>query len=272
MWLGKILGGVFGFLIFGPIGAVIGVLLGHWFDKNRVSFSGQNAKIREAFFRALFTTMGRLAKIDGRVTESEIHVARQIMQHMQLNAVKQKEAMALFNQGKQPGYDVQPMLTELLRVCRNRRNLLRMFIQLLLQAAYADGEIVQGELSFLQQVASGLGFSSREFQQMHAMYQAQFQFRQRWQSRGQSSGGYQQQGYQSRPDSRQDIKQAYAILGVGEQASMEEVKKAYRRLMNQYHPDKLVAKGLPEEMMKAANEKTQQIKEAYEMIKRSKSS
>ncbi len=267
MWLGKILGGVFGFLIFGPIGAVIGVLLGHWFDKNRVSFSGQNAKIQEAFFRALFTTMGRLAKIDGRVTESEIHVARQIMQHMQLDAVKQKEAIRLFNEGKQPNYDVQPILTDFLRVCRNRRNLLRMFMQLLLQAAYADGEIGQGELSFLQQVASGLGFSVREFQQIHAMYQAQFQFRQRWQSRSQSSG-YQQQSYQSRPDSRQDIKQAYAILGVSEHASMEDVKKAYRRLMNQYHPDKLVAKGLPEEMMKAANEKTQQIKEAYEMIKR----
>ena len=53
-------------------------------------------------------------------------------------------------------------------------------------------------------------------------------------------------------------------------ASDADVKKAYRRLMNQHHPDKLVSKGLPEEMMKLANEKTQQIKEAYERIKKSR--
>lgn len=269
MWLGKILGGIFGFLVFGPIGAVLGVLLGHWFDKNQTSFSGQNAKIREAYFQALFTTMGHLAKLDGRVTESEIHVARQIMQHMRLNAAQQKAAIGLFNTGKQPGYDVQPMLTRLLHTCRNRRNLLRMFMQLLLQAAYADGQLAQAEQQFLHEVAKSLGFSTREFQQMHAMYQAQFQFRQRWQSSGR--GGQQQSHQYQRMDSRRDLQQAYAVLGVSENASSEDVKKAYRRLMNQYHPDKLVAKGLPEEMMKAANEKTQQIKEAYEMIKRSQS-
>jgi DnaJ like chaperone protein len=63
------------------------------------------------------------------------------------------------------------------------------------------------------------------------------------------------------------VSQAYDVLGIDRTASDAEVKKAYRRLMNQHHPDKLIAKGLPEEMIRIATEKTQQIKQAYEQIK-----
>ena len=76
-----------------------------------------------------------------------------------------------------------------------------------------------------------------------------------------------QQGRGSKTPPQSTLKAAYQVLGVAETASDAEVKKAYRRLMNQHHPDKLVAKGLPEEMMKLATEKTQEIKNAYEQIK-----
>ena len=69
---------------------------------------------------------------------------------------------------------------------------------------------------------------------------------------------------------RTSLKDAYRLLGVSDGASDAELKKAYRRLMSQHHPDKLVAKGLPEQMVKDATEKTQQIKAAYELIRKSR--
>ena len=69
---------------------------------------------------------------------------------------------------------------------------------------------------------------------------------------------------------RMTLEDAYAILEVSPQASDREVKKAYRLLMSRHHPDKLVAKGLPEEMMKIATEKTQEIRAAYEIVKNSR--
>ena len=267
---GKILGAIFGFIVLGPfitpiLGLIIGLLIGHSFDKSRLGFHGQNARIRQAFFEALFVTMGRLAKLDGRVTQNEIEVAKQVMQHMQLNTAQRAEAIRLFNQGKQNHFDVNPYLVRLRQVCYGRRNLLRMFMQLLFQSAYADGDVSGQEQQFVQGVANNIGFTLQEFQQMQAMFAAQFTFRQQWRSGFQQQyQRYQQQNHQT---TGQDLKQAYAVLGVREGAPIDEVKKAYRKLMNQYHPDKLVAKGLPEEMMKSATEKTQQIKQAYEVIK-----
>ena len=265
---GKILGAIFGFIVLVPfitpiLGLIIGVLIGHGFDKSRLGFHGQNARIRQAFFEALFFTMGRLAKLDGRVTQNEIEAAKQVMKHMQLNTAQRTEAIRLFNQGKQNHFDVNPYLVRLRQVCYGRRNLLRMFMQLLFQSA--DGDVSGQEQQFVQGVANNIGFTLQEFQQMQAMFAAQFTFRQQWRSGFQQQ--YQRYQHQNQQTTGQDLKQAYAVLGVREGAPMDEVKKAYRKLMNQYHPDKLVAKGLPEEMMKSATEKTQQIKQAYELIK-----
>ena len=80
------------------------------------------------------------------------------------------------------------------------------------------------------------------------------------------AAGRYQSGAQVQPTEAQ-LSSAYALLNVAEDASDAEIKKAYRRLLSQHHPDKLVAKGLPEEMMKMAAEKTHQIRKAYEIIR-----
>ncbi|KZZ15482.1 hypothetical protein A3751_17250 [Oleiphilus sp. HI0080] len=78
-----------------------------------------------------------------------------------------------------------------------------------------------------------------------------------------------EQGFDAQ-NSASQLEEAYDVLGLEKECSDQELKRAYRRLMSQHHPDKLVAKGLPEEMMKLATEKTQQIKEAYELVKRNR--
>jgi DnaJ like chaperone protein len=262
-WWGKLLGGSFGFLLGGPLGALVGVALGHNFDRGLVSNlrqqfePGNQERVQTAFFTAVFSVMGHLAKADGRVSENEIELARKIMQRMNLNDDMRQAAIRLFNQGKQPDFALRDVLRQFRSECRGRRNLMRMFAEILVHAAYADGGLDSAERRVLEEVRAQLGFSESEFRHIEAVvYNARY------------FGGSFGQGQQGSASPRASLHDAYAILGVEPSASDAKVKKAYRRMMNQHHPDKLVAKGLPEEMIKLATEKTQEIKQAYEMIKR----
>ncbi len=262
-WWGKFLGGTFGYLLGGPLGAVLGAALGHNFDKGmgniREQFDpGAQERVQTVFFTTLFSVMGYLAKVDGRVSEDEIRQAREVMHRMNLNEQMQRTAVSLFNQGKEPDFPFMDVLEQFRKECHRRRNLMQMFVEILLHAAYADGSVHPAERQVLETVARQLGFSGPELQHLEALVRNAQHF-----GAGGFGGGA--------PASAQDVlREAYEILGVSETASDAEVKKAYRRLMNQHHPDKLVSKGLPEEMMKLATEKTQEIKKAWELVKKSR--
>jgi DnaJ like chaperone protein len=260
-WWGKLLGGTFGYLLGGPLGAMIGVALGHNFDRGLAGhlrgqfMPGDQERVQMAFFTALFSIMGHLAKADGRVTENEIEQARDIMQRMNLREEMRQAAIRLFNQGKQADFVLTDVLRQFRKECHGRRNLMRMFAEILIHSAYADGKLDAAERQVLEQVRVELRFSAREFQHIEAVvYNARY-----------FGGGAGQPPPEGRGAS---LREAYAVLGVEEGDSDAKIKKAYRRMMNQHHPDKLVAKGLPDEMIKLATEKTQEIKEAYELIKK----
>lgn len=253
-WWGKIAGGAFGFMLGGPLGAALGAVLGHQFDKGvggaaRISLNDQEM-IQAAFFTATFSVMGYIAKADGRVSKSEIELAERVMQQMRLEKAQRQAAIELFNRGKADDFSVDEALDQLRRVSHRSRNLLRIFLELQIQAALADGIVDDAEYRALLHIAERLGFDQAQIRQLLDMLQ---------------SGGARAAG-----ESGPSLADAYRTLGVSRDASDEEVKKAYRRLMNQHHPDKLVAKGLPEEMMEVAKEKTQTIKAAYERIKESR--
>ncbi|WP_306671571.1 co-chaperone DjlA, partial [Endozoicomonas sp. ONNA2] len=135
--------------------------------------------------------------------------------------------------------------------------LIPMFLEIQLSAAYADGGLSPSEQAVFKQVCSILGVGNFAFDQIHKRFIAQREYYQQ--------GGYQSGG--SRSSSGMDLKRAYDVLGVSDSASDAEVKKAYRKLMSEHHPDKLVAKGLPEEMMAVAKEKTQEIQGAYDQVR-----
>ena len=260
-WWGKVLGGTFGFIMGGPLGAVLGASLGHSFDKglhglNEGASPGGQARTQLAFFAATFSVMGRLAKADGRVSADEIAFAKAVMTQMMFDERQKKLAIELFTQGRQPEFDLDGVLKQFRSECHRRHTLMQMFLEIQLQAAYADGELHPAERELLLHVFEVLGFSRHEYDHLEAMVRS---------ARG-AGGGYAPRGEERGPTLGED----YAVLDVEESASDAEVKKAYRRLMSQHHPDKLVSKGLPEEMIKLANEKTQQIRKAYERIKESR--
>lgn len=259
-WWGKLLGGSFGYMLGGPLGALLGAAIGHKFDTGITDFSrfenlraGNTERIQTAFFTTSFLVMGHLAKADGRVTESEIAQAKFIMDQMQLSPDQKKAAIALFNEGKSDDFDLSAVIAQFKRECGRRRNLEQMFIEIVITTAMADGELDPLEYEILLTICKQLGFSKSALDKIIQMLQAQQQYR---------AGG--QAGQQPR---YQNIEDAYQVLGVEPSATDGAVKKAYRRLMSQHHPDKLVSRGLPEEMLKIATEKTQEIKAAYDQIK-----
>ena len=280
-WWGKLLGGSFGFLIGGPIGALLGAVLGHNFDSGlkrlqleeddeKESFKpGAQERVQAAFFTATFATMGHISKADGAVTPDEIKVAESVMSQMQLSAEQRKVAIDLFNQGKEPDYDLKAVVEQFRIECRRRTSLMQMFIEIQLHAVYADGKSHPAEEKVLQDVCEYLKYPKFMLRQMEILVRA---------GRASPGGANQKSSghYSGRSSSGVDrtsglsITDAYKLLGVEKTAQQPEVKRAYRKLMSQHHPDKLVAKGLPPEMIKIATEKTQSIKAAYELVKESR--
>ncbi|MGD2117934.1 MAG: co-chaperone DjlA [Chromatiales bacterium] len=259
-WWGKLVGGAFGFMIGGPLGAILGAALGHNFDRglsglphDEIPDPGEKERVQTAFFTATFSVMGAVAKADGQVTSDEIRLAEAVMNEMDLNASLRKTAQRLFNEGKSPDFPLDDVIDQFRYECHRRQTLMQMFVEIQLQAAYADGQLHAAESALLKRICQRLGFSEFVFRQLEQRIRAERHFH----------GG----GRPGAAAEKLSLKDAYALLNLAESATDVEVKKAYRRLISQHHPDKLVAKGLPEEMMKVASQKTHEIKQAYERIK-----
>jgi DnaJ like chaperone protein len=248
-WFGKGIGGLIGTFVAGPIGTLVGVLVGHQWDQSKSGARGSVREISRLFFETTFEVMGQVAKIDGRVSEDEVRVARRIMQSMRLTDEQVQNAIEHFTRGKGAGYPLDARLGALAQQIRGRADLARAFLQIQLQAAVGSGDVGAAKRQALWRVASALAVSRAELAQLEAIVRGFA-----------SAGGAQPTGAQS-PEA------AYRVLGVSPQASNQEVKTAYRRLMNQHHPDKLVSRGLPQSMIGVAEQKTHEVRTAYERIK-----
>lgn len=262
MW--KWIGAMVGLLFAGFFGLIGGFVVGMFIDRAKGTSNGYRRtgasllEQQQVFFQTLFQLMGRLAKSDGRVSQEEIELAKAVMQRLRLSSEAQRQAQELFNQGKSENFNVDDTLNRFRQVVGSGM-LRRSLIEVLLLSAYADGYFSLEEKSLLEQICVKLGMTETEYNSIHEQVKRQSHFHQGYQRQG-SSG-------QSSPDL---LKAAYDVLEVNENMSDDEIKKAYRKLMSQNHPDKLSAKGLPDEMIELAKERTQEIQSAYELIKKSR--
>ena len=257
-WWGKALGGAFGFMIGGPLGALMGIAFGHSFDRGLGKLEGDDwgddhERVQAAFFTATISVMGYIAKADGRVTADEIRLAEAVMSRLGLDAQMRDSAKKLFNEGKSDDFPIDEVMQQFRRETHRRTTLIQMFLEIQLQAAYADGVMHPAEKQALRGICEHLGIPAAQLDRLEEMLRA----------------GFGRAGYDPAA-ARTSLQDAYRLLGVDKSVSDTELKKTYRRLMSQHHPDKLVSKGLPEQMIKDATEKTQQIKSAYELIKESR--
>lgn len=262
-WIGLVLGGIIGR---GLLGAVVGFVIGHLFDRASASRPARGAPgpLRERFFATTFEVMGHVAKADGRVTEREIDAARATMHRFALGELDVRRAIEFFTVGKEDSYPLEERVRELRETAADRTDLCRTFLLIQLEAALHGGGLVAPARERLLRVAAALGIGQAEFAAMEAMLRVRAAA-----ARGAGNGHAGGAG----PDasgSRQSLGDAYELLGVSPGIADAELTLAYRRLLSQNHPDKLVANGLPESMVAAAHERTRQIITAYETVKRAR--
>lgn len=270
---GKVIGALVGAWLLNIPGFFLGLMAGHFYDSLQRLTRGhfvhlsadQRAAIQKSYFETTFKLLGFLAKADGHISQAEVSHTEELMSRMGLSAVQRQEAIQLFKQGSATDFSVANTLTQFNQVCGRQPRLKQTLLSYLITLAMADGEVDAEEKQALLQISSGLGIPAFVFEQLLSMIQAQANFHQ--QGRYQQSGGGGSQQNQAGM-----LDKAYQALGVESSATDAEVKKAYRKLISENHPDKLIGQGMPEEMIELATERSQEISSAYELIQKSRGS
>lgn len=222
-------------------------------DLENSSYSGQ---VQTAFFITTFAAMGRLSKIDGPVCKAEINLAGSVMDHLKLTVEQRKLAIRLFNEGKQSDFNLDTVLNRFYRLCQHRVSVLQVFIEIQLQLAYSDGALNAKEESMLQRMSKRLGIISSIYNRIERRVRNNH-------SSGVSLG-------QKATPKAMSLSDACELLGVSRWTGKEDIKQAYRRMMSQYHPDKMIARKATDDELEQATEVVQDIKRAYEIIRKAK--
>ncbi len=242
--LGALFGGFPGFFIGGFIGYLAGIAL------QRTVVGGLRVA-QSQLLDSTFAIMGALCKADNVVSRDEINAVEQAFRMLKLQGEQLEQAKAAFNHGKQPDFDLDAAVDQFASISRGRGPLLQLFLQLQVMAVAADGRIDPAEHAMLVRIARRLGLGEADVSQLEALLRA-------------ATGGPSAAGM---PPSKDRLADAYAALGVTPAASAAEIKRAYRKLISQNHPDKLAARGLPESMRAVAEERSRELNSAYDLIK-----
>ncbi len=253
----KLIGAVIGYYLFGIFGAFLGYFLASTISRySAYGIGGINplsgAQRQTVFLETAFILMGKLAKADGHISQDEIAHVEQFIQQLGMSAEHRQQAILLFKQGADPEFDIEPTLRQFMAVCGNTHSLKQMLLVYLIVMALSDGRIDPAEERLLVEIARHLGYDQAAFKHMLDMVLNQSSFA----------------GNQAA--SATALEDAYRALGVSKENSDQEIKRAYRKLMSQYHPDKLMGQGLPEDMIAIATKQAQEVQTAYDLIEKSR--
>jgi len=246
--LGKIIGGALGFAVGGPLGAILGAAAGHVADRkgvfqggesdSRPRIKGPRERLQLAFTVAVITLAAKLAKVDGQVTRDEVATLKRIFQ---IPEGASADVGAIFNEAKKDAQGFEPYARQIALLLRGNRAVLEDLLGALVMIAHADGVYHPAERDYIHQVGRIFGFSEADVRRIETMF----------------TGA-----------TAKDESDPYEVLGVDAKATDGEVKSAYRKLLQENHPDKLMSQGLPEDFIEVANKKMAEINAAYDRIKK----
>jgi DnaJ like chaperone protein len=244
-----------GFGIDGIRGLLIGALLGFGLSRMaRASVRPGLLTVQSQFLDSTFAVMGALCKADGVVTRDEIRVTEQLFARLHLTPEQKGAAKAAFTRGKAPDFDLEGEVDRFVQSARDGVGMFQLFLQVQLTAVAADGQVHPAEHAMLVRIARRLGLNELDLARLEALLRA-------------ASGGATAAGG---PPPKQRLDDAYAAIGVTAEASESEIKRAYRKLMSENHPDKLAAKGLPDSMRQLAEERARELNVAYDLIRKAR--
>ena len=223
---GKVSGAAAGLFVGGPLGAVVGAVVGHF-------FVDREADPGVTFTIAVVALAGKMARADGVVTDQEFQVFRQVFG---VPAEEQANVQRIFNLARQDIAGFEHYAGQIAQLFVGNPAMLEDILDGLFEIAKADGVLHPGEAAFLERVADIFGFAPGEFRRIRASHFAP------------------------------ELTDPYVILGLSYAADNDELKQTYRRLVRENHPDSLMARGVPPEFVKLANDKLAAINGAYDKI------
>jgi len=239
-FINSLIGGMIGGAIGGPLGAILGAVIGSKVGSQTKQSFSSNQTNQAAFFTALFACLAKLAKADGVVSKEEVDkVDFYIKNKFNFPSDQRSLAIKIFNQAKDDQYSFHDYATQLATLLSGNENSLIMFYELLFELAMADGVLHPTEERLLREVPAIFKIRPNLFEEFRTKFNNQ-------------------------------VTDAYLILGVNREMSLAEIKKEYQKKRRQFHPDTLISKGLPEELLEKAKEKFIQIQKAYEEIEKQK--
>jgi DnaJ like chaperone protein len=244
-WMGKVIGGTLGFAIGGPLGAIAGAAFGHAFDRTGETYGvGEpdrtltDERAQFTFFVATFSMLAKLAKADGRISKDEVDsINRFMLDDLNLNPQSRMVAMNIFNAAVNSRESFEDFAAQFYGQFHGQPQILELLIDILLRVSVADGDMSVSEEKLILSAVRIFNFSDPAYQTLKSRYVQAFE-------------------------------KYYAILQSTKQDSDDHIKKQYRKLAKEYHPDKIISKGLPEEFNQLAHDKFREIQEAYEIIKK----
>jgi DnaJ like chaperone protein len=246
------------FLGHGLVGATVGAVIGLVFDNLRFGQRREATPEAGGYIGPLFALLGAVAKSDGRISPAEIAVAERMMDRMRLEPAERQQAVASFNAGKQPEFDVTPAINQLRQWVGLRRDHAFPVLDVVIDTVLAEGNPPPEKMSILRQLTFALRISEMELMALMAM--KGYSWNAGTGPRGRGTGG----GYVP-PQRSSQGPDPYAVLGIERSVDDRAVKRAYRKLISEHHPDRLG--DLPEDMRRRAEARASEINAAYERIK-----
>ncbi len=242
-WIGRLVGGALGLAVGGLPGLFIGIVLGFFIDKFLSRQVPDSRRREEVFFRNTFALFAKLARADERISREEIAIIEQYMRdYLRLDEAARREAIAIFRDARDSGTSFHLYAQEFYDTFRDDPAVLRHLVDMLLQLARADGQFHPGEEALIHTVAAMFGISDLELEMMKQRYFP--------------------------PQEHDPLRRAYTVLGCQPGDSVEYIKRRFRTLAKEHHPDALRGRGLPPQFLEQAKEKFQEIQQAYDQIKR----
>ena len=237
-WMGKMLGGGIGFMVGGPIGAVLGAVLGHH-TMDSGNFLNQDEERHGIYFVTTFSMLGKLSKADGQVSPEEIEVVERVMtDSLRLPLQARQFAIKIFNTAKDSRETFEDYARQFYGAFHDHPEVLVSLVDLLLRISHADGVLHPAEDRLIEQAVDIFGIGP-EYQQVKARY-----------------------------SNTNDLDKCYATLGANHGESLKDIKKKYRRLAMEYHPDRVQSNGVTPELALLAEERFKEIQHAFDVVEK----